>query len=428
MVPGAGPVTTALNVALVLVFILVGGVFAATELALVSLREGQIQALERRGRRGERAAALARDPNRFLSAVQIGVTVAGFFSAAFGASSIAPDLAPTLAGWGLSDNAADVVALIGTTLVVAYLSLVLGELVPKRVALQRSTGVALTMGPPLDRFAWLMRPVIWLLSVSTDALVRLLGGDPTRKSEDVTPEELRDLLVMHDALPADQRDVLAEVFDAGSRSVTQVMRPRTEVDHLDADLSIPQARQLAIDLGHSRFPVVAAGSLDDVRGFVHLRDLLRAEDDDTLADLTRPLVQFPGSKRALSALTEMRRRNAQLALVVDEYGGAAGIVTMEDIVEELVGEIDDEFDDTRPSAAPTPAHPGEVDGLLHVDDFEKLTGVAVPPGPYDTIAGYVMDRLAHVADVGDSVTVGGLRLTVAELDGYRIARIVVEAR
>ncbi len=417
---------TALNVGLVLLFILVGGVFAATEIALVSLRESQIRALSQRGRRGARTADLARNPNRFLSAVQIGVTVAGFFSAAYGASAIAPDIAPTLRGWGLSSETADVVALIGTTLVVAYLSLVLGELVPKRIALQRSTGVARATGPPLDRFAVLMRPVIWLLSVSTDAVVRLLGGDPARTAEAVTPDELRELLIGHDALPAEQRKVLSEVFDAGNRTLTEVMRPRTEVDHLEADSTVRQARDRAIELGHSRLPVVVGGSLDAVLGFVHLRDLFRADADAVVADLCRPLVQFPGSKRALSALAEMRRENVQLVLVIDEYGGSAGIVTLEDIVEELVGEIGDEFDDATESDSST-SRPDTVDGLLLADDFEKQTGITLPPGPFDTVGGFVMHRLQHVPRVGDAVTVGGVSLTVAALDGHRVDRITLGA-
>ena len=155
---------TVVNLVLVVVFILIGGVFAAAEIALVSLRESRLRELSRRSSRGRRTAALARDPNRFLAAVQIGVTVAGFFSAAYGASTLAPDLAPTLQTWGLADSAAHAVALIATTLVIAYLSLVLGELVPKRIALQRATGVSLAAGPALDRFATVMRPAIWLAS------------------------------------------------------------------------------------------------------------------------------------------------------------------------------------------------------------------------------------------------------------------------
>ena len=171
---------TVVNLLLVLVFVLVGGVFAGTEIALVSLRESQVDQLEKQSKRGAKVAAVARDPNRFLAAVQIGVTVAGFFSAAYGASTLAPDFVPALVGLGLSDALADTVSVLALTLVVAYLSLVLGELVPKRLALQRAAGLALLVGPPLDRFARLMRPVIWLLSRSTDAVVRLLRATRTR--------------------------------------------------------------------------------------------------------------------------------------------------------------------------------------------------------------------------------------------------------
>lgn len=420
---------TLLNVALVVVFILMGGVFAATEIALVTLREGQIHALEHRSRRGERAAGLARNPNRFLSSVQIGVTVAGFFSAAYGASTLAPSVAPTLHGWGLSTSAAGVVALIGTTLAISYLSLVLGELVPKRIALQNATGVALVTAPPLDRFATFVRPVIWLLSVSTNALVRILGGDPTRRSEEMSPAELREQVVGHGGIADEQRLVLAEVFDVGQRSLTEVMRPRTEVDFLRADMPVRRARGETLALGHSRYPVVGS-SLDDVVGFVHIRDLALADPDRTatVGELCRPILALPGSKLALAALALMRRGNAQILLVVDEYGGTAGIATLEDIVEEVVGEIGDEFDPLRPKAAAVEGtRDRRIEGTLLVEDFERETQTSVPDGPYETVAGYVLHRLQRMPRVGDHVETDGWRLTVEELDGRRIATLVLAA-
>ncbi|HEY9354148.1 MAG TPA: DUF21 domain-containing protein, partial [Nocardioides sp.] len=199
---------TFLSLGLVLVFVLVGGVFAATELALVSLRESQLTALERKGSRGARVAEVARDPNRFLAAVQIGVTVAGFLSAAYGGSAIAPDVAPYLERLGLSEALAETTALIVLTLFIAYLSLVLGELVPKRLALQKAAGISLAVAPVLDRFATVMRPVIWLLSVSTDAVVRLLGGDPKASAEQVSEEELREMVSTNRDLEEDERRIL----------------------------------------------------------------------------------------------------------------------------------------------------------------------------------------------------------------------------
>lgn len=421
---------TLLSAVLVVVFILIGGVFAATEIALVSLREGQIRALEQRSRRGARAAGLARNPNRFLSSVQIGVTVAGFFSAAYGASTLAPSFAPTLQDWGLSAGAADAVALICTTLVISYLSLVLGELVPKRIALQNATGVALATAPPLDRFATLVRPVIWFLSASTDGLVRILGGDPSRKSEEITPGELRDLVLGHGGIADEERRVLSEVFDVGQRTLTEVMRPRTEVDFLTADIPVRKARGEALALGHSRYPVVGT-SLDDIVGFVHVRDLLLADLDRTPAvgQLCRPILRLPGSKPALAALSLMRRGNEQILLVVDEYGGTAGIATLEDIVEEVVGEIGDEFDPLPSSGSVGAGDAGrEIDGLLLVEDFEKETGATVPVGPYETVAGYVLHRLQRLPRLGDRIDVDGYRLTVSELDGRRIAALRLSGR
>ncbi|MCL2535259.1 MAG: hemolysin family protein [Nocardiaceae bacterium] len=416
---------TLLDALLVVVFIVVGGVFAGTEIALVSLREGQIRALEQRGRRGARAAGLARNPNRFLSSVQIGVTVAGFFSAAYGASTLAPSVAPTLRDWGLSATAADAVAFVGTTLVISYLSLVLGELVPKRIALQNATGVALATAPPLDRFATLVRPVIWFLSASTNLLVRVLGADPSRTSEEISAAELRELVLGHGGIADEERRVLAEVFDVGQRSLVEVMRPRTEVDFLSVDTPVRRARGEALALGHSRYPVVGT-SLDDIVGFVHVRDLLLADLDRTPAvgELCRPILQLPGSKPALAALSMMRRGNEQIILVVDEYGGTAGIATLEDIVEEVVGEIGDEFD-PLPSSAPTrsDAEDRQIDGMLLIADFERETGTMIPDGPYETVAGFVMHGLQRLPRVGDHVDVDGWRLSVDALDGRRVAAL-----
>ncbi|ANS32033.1 CBS domain pair family protein (plasmid) [Rhodococcus opacus] len=421
---------TVLNAGLVLLFVLVGGVFAATEIALVSLREGQIRHLQRRGSRGARTAALARNPNRFLSAVQIGVTVAGFLSAAYGASTIAPALVPSFQGWGLPPAAASATALIGTTLVIAYLSLILGELVPKRIALQRATGVSLLTAPTLDRFATVMRPVIWLLSASTDLLVRLLGGDPKAKGEAITHEELRDLLIGHTAIAENERRILSEVFDAGHRSLIEVMRPRTDVDFLPADTPLARARQQALASGHSRYPVTG-NSFDDIVGFVHLRDLLLADDKQvtTAAALSRPVLQLPASKPALAALADMRRDNQQIAIVVDEYGGTAGIVTLEDIVEEIVGEIGDEYDDPSArvgadGASRRPTHQN-VDGLLIIEDFDTATGITLPDGPYETVAGFLLHQLQRVPQLGDSITFDAATLTVSALDGRRISRVRV---
>jgi putative hemolysin len=416
---------TLANVGLVLLFVFIGGIFAAAEIALVSLRESQLTQIAMHGRRGERVAALARNPNRFLAAVQIGVTAAGFFSAAFGATTLADDVSPVLVEWGLSANVAEPVALIVITLAIVYLSLVLGELVPKRLALQRAEGVATIVAPPLDRFATVMRPVIWLLSKSTDVVVRLLGGDPTAGREQITEEELRDLLSGHEALSEEERKIVEDVFAAGDRQLREVMRPRTEVDFLDAAMPVYQAVKKASDMPHSRYPVVR-GSSDDVVGFVHVRDLFAPDISNRsvrVGELAREIVLLPATKRLLPALSEMRRAGAHIAVVVDEYGGTAGIVTLEDLVEELIGDIRDEYDAAVEFPARSLGGTMEIDGLLNIEDFAEQTGVDLPDGPYETVAGYVMAALGHLPEEGDSVVVDGHRLEVLALDGRRAARL-----
>lgn len=416
------------NVGLVLLFIAIGGLFAATEIALVSLREGQIRHLSSRGRRGARIARLAEDPSRFLAAVQIGVTVAGFFSAAFGAATLAGGLVPVLEGWGLETGTAETLAVVLVTLVVAYLSLVLGELAPKRLALQRAETVASVLGPPLDVLATLLRPVIWLLRVSSDVVVRLLGGDPSVSRDHISSDELREMVSGHDDLSEEERRIVGDVFSAGERQVKEVMVPRTEVDFFDADLPVRTAVHHAAHAPHSRYPVIDS-SPDDVVGFVHVRDLLdpdHAGRTVRVGRLARPVLYLPDTKPVLPALSEMRRAGSHLAVVVDEYGGTDGIVTMEDLVEELIGDIRDEYDE--PEGEWDPGSGGDVDGLLNLDEFAERTGVVLPEGPYETVAGFVVSRLGRLPSLGASVDTDTHRLEVRQLDGRRIARVRVTAR
>ncbi|MCP3422697.1 hemolysin family protein [Nocardioides pinisoli] len=415
---------TWIDVLLVLAFILVGGVFAATEIALVSLRSGQVERLDTQGGRGHAVATLARDPNRFLSAVQIGVTVAGFFSAAFGASTLAPSFAPVFEGIGAP--APDTVSLVVTTLVVSYLSLVLGELVPKRLALQRSVGVAKLFAPPLGKFATVMTPVIWLLSLSTNLLVRLLGGNPDAAGDEVDEEELRMMISGHEDIPEGERRLVDDVFEAGDRSLSEVMKPRGDVVFLAGDLTLAEAVAVIVDQPYTRYPVTGE-SFDEVLGYLHLRDVLGRADDrsTTVADITRELPVLPRTNRVLPSIDQLRSLGAHIALVVDEYGGTDGIVTLEDLMEELVGEIHDEYDTDAAIAAA--ADPTTVDAGLTIEEFAERTGVALEDGPYETVAGYVLHRLARMGELGDSVVVEDRRLEVVELDGHRITRVRLHA-
>jgi putative hemolysin len=427
------------SIGLVLIFVLLGGVFAGTEIALVTLRESQVNRLEKTSARGARVAAVARDPNRFLSAVQIGVTVAGFFSAAYGASTIAPDVAPLLERAGLPEGLSSTLALVLLTLVIAYLSLVLGELVPKRIALQRAERVALVVAPPLDRFATLARPVIWLLSRSTDAVVRVLGGDPSARSEEMSEEELRELVLTHGTIPEDERRILDDVFAAGDRSLAEAMTPRGEVAFMPGATTLGEAAGTVAEGPYSRYPVTGE-DFDDVLGFLHVRDLLGRdcpEHPEThtatgelvlVRDVVRPILELPATNTVLPAMSRMRREGVHIAVVVDEYGGTDGIVTLEDLVEELVGDIRDEYDPDEPSAAREHGGATSIDAGQTIEDFARRTGVELPDGPYETVAGYVLAQLGRLAAVGDHVDVGEHRLTVTDVARRRLVRLDVTDR
>ncbi|MCU1594988.1 MAG: hypothetical protein JWO12_2380 [Frankiales bacterium] len=417
-----------ISIGLILVLILAGAVFVAGEIALVSLRESQVRNLAERGKRGERVAELTATPNRFLAAAQIGVTFAGFMSAAFGESRLSSHLAPELAdGLGVSEGVADVLSLILITLAISYIAIVVGELVPKRLGLQRAEGAALLLAPFLDRFASVMRPVVWLLSRSTDMVVRALGGDPTAKRDAITEEELRGLVASHESLTKDERKLIDEVFAAGERQLREVMIPRTEVEFLEGSMTVARAAKVTATAPHSRYPVTKA-SQDDLLGFVHVRDLLipvAKARTTKVADVTREVKLFPGTKKVLPAMSEMRREGHHLAIVVDEYGGTAGIITLEDLIEEIIGDIRDEHDAPGADSLRFRGENVDADGLLNLDEVFEVTGVRLPQGPYETLAGFVMASLGHVPRVGEAVEADDHRLEVSELDGRRVSRVRV---
>ncbi len=415
------------GIALILLFIACSGCFVLAEIALISLRDSQAKGLEGRGRRGAIVAKLNNDPNRFLAAVQVGVTLTGFMSAAFGGATLAGRLAPVLERRGLSPGAADAVALVIITLAISYVSLVVGELAPKRLALQRAESISLAVAPTVDRIAKLARPVIWLLSISTNVVVRLFGGDPTAQREQISDAEIRDLVSGSPTLGAEERQIVEEVFEAGDRQIREIMVPRTEVDFIPAQTPAYKAAQFAMERRHSRYPVIGESS-DDIVGFVHVRDLFdpaMAGRTVRISELVREVFMLPATRQLLSALTDMRREGAHLAIVVDEYGGTAGIVTLEDLVEEIVGDIRDEYDVDEPETTRSMTGEVELDGLLNLDDFEDETGLAIPEGPYETVAGYIVQQLGHVPSIGESASIDGHVLTVMELDGRRVARVKV---
>jgi putative hemolysin len=417
------------DIALVILFILIAGVFVAAEIALISLRESQVRQIESKGKRGARVAKLSTNPNRFLAAAQVGITFCGFLSAALGSERIGARLEPKLELIGLSPNTSKALSLIAITLVISYISLVLGELVPKRLALYRTEWIALAAAPTIDRIANIFRPAIWLLSKSTDAIMKIFGLRDKGARNEISEAELVDLVTGHTSLSIQERDIVEEVFNAGDLQIHEVMVPRTEVDFIDVGLTVGQAIELAKQHLHSRYPVTR-GSSDEVLGFLHVRDLLQhsATPDKKIMDLLRPVIFLPGTKGVLPALEEMRIKHHHLAIVLDEYGGTDGIITLENLLESFVGEISDEYDEEE-SEIKQDSRSGEyeVDALISLEDLYDETGIAIPDGPYETAGGYVMHHLGRLPRIHDVVNLNGSRITVLTIEGKRAGKLLISS-
>ena len=419
------------DIAIVFSLILLGAIFVAAEIALISLRESQVRQLASRGKRGAKVAELATNPNRFLAAAQVGVTVCGFLSAALGAERLGVYVIPKLEELGLSRSASNATSLVGVTLIIAYFSLVFGELVPKRLALFRTEEISLASAGFIDLIAKIFRPFIWLLSHSTNIVVRLFGVDPEEQRSQMSEEELLDLVSGHAALTDEERDIVEEVFNASERQIHEVMVPRTEVDFMDATLTVGKAIGLAVDKAHSRYPVVR-GSSDEVIGFIHVRDLLDTSlvsAGGKIQELVRSVIFMPGTKGILPAITEMRSQRQHLAIVLDEYGGTDGIVTLEDLVETLIGDIKDEYDsDEEEVSFESQTNDFEVDGLISIDDLRDEAGIDIPEGPYETASGFVMHFLGRIPVSNDVASINGLRFTVVTMEGKRVGKLLISRK
>ena len=416
------------SIAIVLGLIALGGIFAAAEIALISLRESQVKQIAVKGKRGARVFKLSKNPNRFLAAVQVGITLCGFLSAALGAEQLGKYVIPELEGVGISSQYSEIISLVAITLVIAYISLVFGELVPKRLALYKSESIALATASTLDFVATIFRPIIWLLSHSTDLILKIFGINSKMQQNQISEVELMELVSGHADLTKEEREIVEEVFNASDRLIHEIMVPRTEVDFLDASLSISQARKMAVELAHSRYPVVR-GSSDEVIGFLHVRDLLNPKLDDTqitIMELIRDILFLPGTKGVLPALTEMQIKRQHIAIVLDEYGGTDGIVTLENLVECLIGEIHDEYDPHEADKS-FEKRTGdiELDGLISLEELQEVSGISLPEGPYETLSGFVMHNLGRIAQANDVIKINGARFTIVSMNGKRVGQILL---
>ncbi len=411
------------NVGLVLLLVVANAAFAGTEMALISLRDSQLKQLEReRSRSSQRLVRLARDPSAFLATIQIGITLAGFLASATAAVALAEPLVPIVTP--TLGSAAEVVTVGGITVILTFVTLVLGELAPKRLAMQKALPWARAAAGPLDSLSRISRPAVWLLARVTDGVVRLLGGRAQTSPDELSPDELREIVTSHRQLDPEQREIIGGALSLHQRTVREVLVPRGQVFTLDADLDVDGARVALAAAGHSRAPVTRSGRLDDVVGIVHWSALANESDHRVGALATQPLV-FPGAAPVSSVLRAFKAERQHMALVVDEHGFIDGIVTLEDLIEEVVGEIYDETD--RDSAGLRPEADGShlLPGTYPLHDLQDL-GIEIEhePGDYTTVAGLMLDRLGRIPQSpGDIVEVDGWRLDVVAVDQRAITRV-----
>jgi putative hemolysin len=412
-----------LRIVVVLLLVLGNAIFVAAEYALVTARRLR---LEERAAGGSAAARKALElmdqPTRFISTVQLAITAFGIAIGAIGE----PLIAHFFDGWlgrGLSFAVAFVI--------LTFVTVVLGELVPKAVALQRSTGLASALALPLDWLQRVVHPIVWVLQKSADAVARVFGVEPAPAGVVIyTEEDIRHALGQAEEIPDQEEEMVYKVFDFADKEVHDVMVPRPEVVALSIDLPSHEALAAVIDSPYTRYPVYR-GSLDEIEGVLHVRDLFSALYDRGIENvdvgaLLRPAYMVPETKDLAAMLAEFRRANQHMALVVDEYGSFEGIVTLEDLLEEIVGEIEDEYDLPDESVERVDKSRIRIDGTFPIDDFNEQFQQELPQEDYHTVAGFVFGALGRAAEAGDEVLWNGLRFQVLDVDGPRIERLEVE--
>ena len=407
------------------VLILLNAFFVAAEYGLVTARRTRIVELHHQGnRRARDVLRITSDPPRFISAMQLGVTLTSLGIGALGEQALTH---------AFDDVMATVLAVLLAYLILTYLHVVIGELVPKGIALGHSEGTALAVAVPVRTFFIIFRPLIWVLQRSTELVLRALGLQPPGAEDAVHSEaELRMLVSQsteHGEIEQQEQEMLYKVFDFADKEVSNVMVPRPEVVALSIDLPPEQCLEAVMDSPYTRYPVYRE-SLDTVVGVLHVRDLFRALRDRGMhevkvEDLVRPAHIVPETKDLAALLTEFRRTNQHMAIVVDEYGEMEGIVTLEDLLEEIVGEIEDEFDLPDESVEQIDEDTVKIDGTFPIDDFNERFHTELPQEDYHTVAGFVFGLLGRQPEVGDDISHDGMRFDVLEVEGSRINKLAV---
>jgi putative hemolysin len=420
---------------LIVVLVLLNGIFSATEIALVTIRRSRLQQLADEGNGGAiRVQRLKENPGRFLAVIQVGITFLGFLASAFAAVSLVDGMQEWLDGLGLPAGLASTVALIVVTGLLTLFTIVFGELVPKQIGLAHSERVAFTFSRLIEVLGRLFAPLVAFLTIVTRSISRVFRADVTA-DERISSEELRLIIEQggeQGVLEAEEEQMIHAVIELGEQRVHEVMVPRTDMVTLSGAVTFEEAIETIVAEGHSRIPVYEE-SIDEIVGILYAKDLLpflvRPNGDrPELRTLLRTPVFVPESMTVDDLLHELQRRKVHLAIVLDEYGGTAGLVTIEDLLEEIVGEIQDEYDVEEPMIVRLSDDEVRVDGRAAVDDLQDLFDTTFgleDEDEYDTVGGLIYHRIGGIPKPGDEVRVDGLLLTVESTDGRRVGKVLV---
>jgi putative hemolysin len=426
---------TLFELGIIVVLVLLNGVFSATEIALVTIRRSRLQQLVEEGRSGAgRVQRLKNSPGRFLAVIQIGINFLGFLASAFAARSLVDGLQTPLAEFPPLAGVAELLALIIVTGVLTIFTIIFGELVPKQIGLAHAERVAMSTSRFIDVLGTVFAPLVAFLTFATRRISRLFNAD-VAADERISAEELRLIIEQggeQGILEAEEEQMIHAVIELGERRVHEVMVPRIAMVALPATATFDEAIDTVVQGGHSRIPVYEE-TVDEIVGILYAKDLLPflkspSSDRPALRALLRTPVFVPESMTVDDLLHELQRRKVHIAIVLDEYGGTAGLVTIEDLIEEIVGEIQDEYDEEEPMIVPLSENEARVDGRASIDDLVELfeTNLGLEDeAEYDTVGGLIYHRIGGVPKPGDRVNVDGLVLTVETTDGRRVGKVLV---
>lgn len=428
------------NILLLFVLILVNAFFAMSEIAIISLNDNMIDKQAEEGnKKAQKVKKLTENPSNFLSTIQIGVTLAGFLTSASASTTFAAmltnailSISPSMAKFSDIISGVSVVII---TLIMSYFSLVLGELAPKRIGMQKPEKIAFSVVGVLLVVKKVCSPFVKILSFSTNAVVRLLGFDPNANEEVVTEEEI---LMMVDVgeekgvIENLQAEMINNIFEFDDTDVSDVMTHRTDMVAVEDTDSLEDVVNLSIEHGYSRIPVYHEDQ-DNIIGVIYIKDLLKyvsqaLPKDKKPTDVMRPAYYVPFSKNCGKLFGEMTEERVQMAVVVDEYGGTAGIVTMEDLVEEIMGNIRDEYDDEEEEIVEESENVFTVDGTAYIEEVNELVGEIIPEGDYDTLGGFIISQLGFLPKDGEmnEVIYENLKFTILNVEERRIGKVRVE--